>query len=233
MEPSDDANAAAARGRLQARPAPPGSGDAPHPPPGLRTIGLGGRRDGLLRVPDAVGSGGPLPLVVMLHGAGGNAAGALRLVEDAAPGALILAPESRGPTWDVLLDDYGPDVSFLDAALRAVFARHRVDGRRVALAGFSDGASYALSLALANGDLFTHALAFSPGFAAPPASVGRPRFFVSHGVTDEVLPIDPCSRRIVPRLRAAGYEVRYREFPGGHFVPLELAAEAGAMLAEG
>jgi phospholipase/carboxylesterase len=123
-------------------------------------------------------------------------------------------------------------VAFLDAALRGVFGGHRVDPRRVALAGFSDGASYALSLALGNGDLFTHALAFSPGFAAPPEPVGRPRLFVSHGVADDVLPIGACSRRLVPRLRSAGYEVRYREFPGGHFVPADLASEAMAMLTE-
>ena len=133
----------------------------------------------------------------------------------------------------MILGAYWPDVAFLDEALRALFARRRVDPRRVALAGFSDGASYALSLALGNGDLFTHVLAFSPGFAAPPEPVGRPRVFVSHGVADEVLPIGPCSRRLVPRLRAAGYEVRYREFPGGHSVPPELASEAVAMLAGG
>lgn len=229
MNPSDDA---AARGRLRARADPPMTGGAPHPL-GLLPLGLGGRRDGLLRVPEAVGDGGAPPLVVMLHGAGEHAAGALRLVEAAAPRALILVPESRGPTWDVIGGAYGPDVAFVDAALRAVFKRHRVDPRRVALAGFSDGASYALSLALGNGDLFTHALAFSPGFAAPPASVGRPRLFVSHGASDDVLPIEACSRRLVPRLRAAGYEVRYREFPGGHSVPPELAAEATAMLAQG
>ncbi|MBD0273277.1 MAG: phospholipase [Acetobacteraceae bacterium] len=233
MELDGDADTAAARGRLRARPGSPGGEDALHPP-GLHPLGLGGRRDGVLRVPDAAGNGGgALPLVVMLHGAGGHAAGALRLVEGAAPDALILAPESRGPTWDVILGAYGPDVAFLDAALRAVFGRQRVDPRRVALAGFSDGASYALSLALGNGDLVTHALAFSPGFVAPPAPVGRPRLFVSHGVADDVLPIGPCSRRLVPRLRAAGYEVRYREFPGGHSVPPELASEAVATLAEG
>jgi phospholipase/carboxylesterase len=236
MGTPEDANAAAAaRARLGARPGPADGGAAPHPP-GLHPIGLGGRRDGLLRVPDAAGNNGgaPLPLVVMLHGAGGHAEGTLRLIEDAAPGALLLVPESRGPTWDVILGAYGPDVSFLDAVLRAVvFGRHRVDGRRVALAGFSDGASYALSLAIGNGDLFTHALAFSPGFAAPPEPVGRPRVFVSHGVADDVLPIGPCSRRLVPRLRAAGYEVRYREFPGGHHVPPELVSEAVTMLAEG
>ena len=230
MNLSDDA-AAAARGRLRARPGPPGGGGAPHPP-GSHPLGLGGRRDGLLRVPDAADAGA-VPLVVMLHGAGGHAAGALRLIEGAAPGALVLAPESRGPTWDVVLGAYGPDVAFLDRALGAVFGRHRVDPRRVALAGFSDGASYALSLALGNGDLFTHALAFSPGFAAPPGHVRRPRLFVSHGSSDDVLPVEACSRRLVPRLRAAGYEVRYREFDGGHVVPPGLASEAVAMLGEG
>jgi len=33
--------------------------------------------------------------------------------------------------------------------------------------GFSDGASYALSVGITNGDLFTHVIAFSPGFVAP------------------------------------------------------------------
>jgi phospholipase/carboxylesterase len=233
--PAEDVNPVVPeRGRLQARPSLGDGGGGVAFPPGLRPIGLGERRDGLLRVPDSVhgGDGAAMPLVVMLHGAGGNAAGALRLVEGAASGALLLVPESRGATWDVILGGYGPDVAFLDAALRAVFERHRVDGRRIALAGFSDGASYAVSLALGNGDLFTHVLAFSPGFCAPPPLVGRPWIFVSHGLSDEVLPIGACSRRLVPRLRAAGYAVRYREFTGGHRVPAEVAAEAVAALDE-
>ena len=222
--------AAAERGRLRAHPdaATPGAPQAA----GLQAIGLGGQRDGLLLVPEAVAEGA-LPLIVMLHGAGGDAAGALELIRDAAPGVLILAPESRGRSWDVILGAYGPDVAFLDAALHAVFARHRVDRRRVALAGFSDGASYALSLALGNGDLITHAIAFSPGFVAPPEPVGRPILFVSHGVADRVLPIEACSRRLVPRLRAGGYTVHYREFPDGHVVPAWVAREAVDLLAKG
>src|SRR3712207_7974813 len=51
-------------------------------------------------------------------------------------------------------------------------------------AGFSDGASYALSLGIPNGDLFTHLVAFSPGFAAPDGQRGHPRVFVGHGVDD-------------------------------------------------
>lgn len=223
-------DALATQGRLGARPAD--SPTATPLQPGLHPLGLGTRRDGLLRVPESPDDS-MLPLVIMLHGAGGNAAGALRLIETAVPGALLLATESHDSTWDVIRGAYGPDVAFLDAALEEVFSRYRVDPRRIALAGFSDGASYALSLAIGNGDLVTHVLAFSPGFAAPPQPVGRPDIFISHGIEDEVLPINVCSRRLVPRLREAGYTVRYREFPAGHIVPPEIAAEAAKPLLRG
>jgi phospholipase/carboxylesterase len=61
-------------------------------------------------------------------------------------------------------------------------------------------------------------VAFSPGFFAPAGPQGRPRILVTHGIHDAVLPIDRCSRRLVPRLRAAGYDVTYEEFDGGHTV---------------
>ena len=73
---------------------------------------------------------------------------------------------------------------------------------------------------------FTHVLAFSPGFLAPAERVGSPRIFVSHGTRDGWLPIERCSRRIVPQLERAGYEVRYREIDGGHVVPPEIGREA-------
>jgi predicted esterase len=50
--------------------------------------------------------------------------------------------------------------------------------------------------------------------------------FVSHGTRDGVLPIDACSRRVVPRLRRAGYDVLYREFQGAHTIPDAVRAEA-------
>jgi phospholipase/carboxylesterase len=49
---------------------------------------------------------------------------------------------------------------------------------------------------------------------------------VSHGIDDRVLPIDPCSRRLVPALRNSGYDVDYREFDGGHTVPPEMVTAA-------
>jgi phospholipase/carboxylesterase len=78
----------------------------------------------------------------------------------------------------------------------------------------------------ANGDLFSHVLAFSPGFLAPTGQRGSPRIFVSHGTQDRWLPIDSCSRRIISRLERAGYEVRYNEFEGGHVVPPAIARQA-------
>jgi phospholipase/carboxylesterase len=146
------------------------------------------------------------------------------LADDA--GLVLVAISSRRATWDVLVDDYGVDVDHAARALRAASEKVHVDPGRLAIGGFSDGASYALSLGLTNGDVFGHVLALSPGFAAPAEAVGRPRCFVSHGTRDAVLPIDRCSRRIVPRLRSGGYDVTYREFDGGHEVPPAVAREA-------
>lgn len=98
------------------------------------------------------------------------------------------------------------------------------------IGGFSDGASYALSIGLTNGDLFDAVLAFSPGFAAPMIVHGMPRLFVSHGTGDQVLPVDVCSRRLVPRLRAVDYDITYEEFDGGHEVPEEVMERAVAWL---
>ena len=133
---------------------------------------------------------------------------------------ILLAPDSRGRTWDVLLGKFGPDIRAIDVALDWT-----VDRRHVAIGGFSDGASYALSVGLANGHLFTHVLAFSPGIMEPQAIVGRPRIFVSHGTGDEVLPIDVTSRAFVPKLEGAGYRVRYQEFEGPHTVPTDIARQ--------
>lgn len=215
-------------GQLTALPAGPG----PRPPvePGEQPLGLGpaGGRDGMLYVPPSYTPQRPMPLLLCLHGAGGWGArsiAAMRAQADRA-GLLLVAPDSRDVTWDVLRGGYGPDVRFIDRALMLMFERFAIDPAYIGIDGFSDGASYALSLGIANGELFTHILAFSPGFLAPPCANGTPRIFISHGTRDQVLPIDFCSRRLVPAIRNAGYAVRYREFDGPHGVPEEIQREA-------
>jgi phospholipase/carboxylesterase len=193
-------------------------------PPGLHTLGTGGERDGVVSVPP---SAGPSPLIVMLHGAGGTGRRAAHLLSPAAEqaGCIVLAPDSRGATWDAVTGAFGPDPAFASLALAQVLARCAVDTDHVALAGFSDGATYALGLGLANGDRFTHLLAFSPGFLIPTRPAGTPDIFVSHGLADAILPIDTCSRKLVPALRRKGYQVRFREFEGRHEVPPAIVQE--------
>lgn len=203
-----------------------GALSGPPLPEGLAALGLDRDRDALVRCPPDDGQAAPL--MVLLHGAGGTAGQAMALAADRAEasGMVLLAPQSRKATWDVIAGGWGPDVRFIAQAMRTVAAGRRIDPARIAVSGFSDGASYALSLGLINGGLFRAVLAFSPGFMAPTRTEGRPRIFVSHGTDDRVLPISRCSRRLVPRLRAAGHDVRYREFDGGHVVPPALAGEA-------
>lgn len=217
-----------APGVLTARPKAVAEGaDAPR---GFRRlVQRGMARGGVLYVPSGYDAQRPAPLVVLLHGAGGDPRRAVDGVKRHAEarGVIVLAPASRGVTWDLIAERrYGEDARMLDALLREVFARYAVDPARVSLAGFSDGGSYALSLGLSNGELFRRVVAFSPGFVLPLRQVGGPPLFITHGTSDTVLPIDSTGRPVAATLRQAGYDVRLVEFDGGHLVPPALAAEA-------
>ena len=222
--PSGPAPEPSINNRLTARPGSP----TETPTVGLSPLGIGGSRDGLLYVPESYSPDTAAPLFVALHGAGGEGSNWASYPERAeARGMVLLTPDSRFTTWDLIIGGFGPDVEFLDLALEHTFARCRIDPQRVALGGFSDGASYALSLGVSNGDLFSHLVAYSPGFlgGAEPI-VGRPRVYVSHGVDDIVLPVINTRRLIVPALRDAGYDVTYEEFDGGHEVPADISEAA-------
>ena len=117
-------------------------------------------------------------------------------------------------------------MKFIDSALALAFRRCNVDPQRIALAGFSDGATYSLSMGVANGDLFNELIAFSPGYFAPPGTRGTPRVFVAHGTSDPVLSFAYTRDHIVPTFERAGYDVRFVEFDGGHTVTRAVAEEA-------
>ncbi|MEG9247908.1 hypothetical protein V6S67_07410 [Arthrobacter sp. Soc17.1.1.1] len=215
---------------LTARPGP--SGATPAAVAGVHALGVAGSRDPIVFVPEGLPADGPVPLLVALHGAGGDAQGGLSVLRAAAEalGIVILAPASRAATWDAVRGGFGPDTVVIDRALREVFSFVPVDPQRIGVTGFSDGASYALGLGLANGDLFSKVAAFSPGFVPPGPQNGRPAVFIAHGTQDAVLPIDATSRRVVPALKRRGYDVVYREFDGPHTVPPAIALEAGLWL---
>jgi predicted esterase len=189
-------------------------------------LGLDRERDAILQLPKTAADS-PLPLLLMLHGAGQSADDMFWYLGTAheEAGVAVLAPNSRDLSWDAIRDDFGPDVDFLNRALERALDSALIDPTRLAIGGFSDGASYAISLGLINGDLFKKVVAFSPGFIIDGTPNGKPRFFVSHGTNDRILPIDRCGRRIATQLKARGYDVTFREFDGGHEIPEPVAKE--------
>jgi phospholipase/carboxylesterase len=197
--------------------------------PGQHDLKLGeADRDGVLYIPRSYTPDKPAPLMVMLHGAGNTGRGVAYTFPLADEfGVVVLAPDSRDEaTWDMLLTGYGPDVEFIGAALKHTFSRCNIDRKRTALAGHSDGASYSLSLGIGTGDTFGHVMAFSPGVMKPAEVHGKPRIFISHGLSDPIMPIDVTSRRFVPRLKSLGYDVTYREYEGRHGVTPAIVREA-------
>ena len=216
-------------GRITARPRPNGETSAA----GAHPLGLDRTRDAILHIP-TTSTITPLPLLVLFHGAGENAESVLRRVGSALDesGVAVLAPDSRGSSRDAIRGSFGRDVAFVNRALELAFDSVAVDPTRIAVGGFSDGATYALSLGLINGDLFRRVIAFSPGFVVERAPHGSPRFFISHGTEDPILPIDRCGRLIVAGLQRRGYDVTFREFEGGHEIPPDIAREGSRWVAE-
>lgn len=218
VEPSPTGGA-----RLQARPGTPAGTIGT----GLFDLLLG--RGAVLFVPSSYNPEQPAPLALLLHGATGDAYQMLDPLRSSAEaaGLLLLSVESLDGTWDVIIDgSYGADVAFIDLALGRVFHFCAVAPARVAIIGFSDGASYALALGTANGDLFSRVVAFSAGRLPEATPVGKPRIFESHGIQDDVLPIDTSGRAISALLRQRGYDITYVEFDGGHSAPAPVVQQA-------
>jgi phospholipase/carboxylesterase len=206
------------------------SGTAPR---GFHRFGIWQKNDAFLYVPPTYSDSTPAPFLVLLHGAGARASmwesSLPTLVDD--KGIVVMAFDSTVASWDrFILRGFGPDVERMNLALRYAFPLVNVDPKRVALGGFSDGASYALTLGIPNGDLFKGIIAFSAGSVFSPGSRGKPKIFISHGTNDQVIPIEYSRDGIVPPLRDEGYNVTFREFSGGHQIPKAVADEALAWL---
>lgn len=211
-------------GHLAARPGPPVFAAVK----GVSALKLGNsKRDGFRFIPSTYVAGDVLPLLIVLHGYGGDGYGMIQPYLQWAENnkVALLAPDSRNVSWDRGFGSFDIDVRFMDGALSDTFLQVDIHPAKIAVAGYSDGASYALSLGLTNGDLFSNILAFSPGYMSPNVARGTPTVFVSHGTEDTILRIDRTSRRFVPKLRGLNYEVEYREFDGGHTIPAAIRSE--------
>ena len=193
--------------------------------PGVHELTLGNGQAARMHVTPGDGE---RALIVALHGAGGTPLGAIEAFSGAwdEPGLVLIAPASKGQTWSILRSEQDLDLESVNLALAEAYERCTIDRRRIAVGGFSDGATYALTLGVSNGDLFPAVIAFSPGGIVAGEQRGVPRFFVSHGTLDSVLPIGRAGDAVVRKLRQAGYPVTYRRFRGEHEVSTAISKEA-------
>lgn len=201
-------------------------------PRGFHHLSFRRKREALLYVPEA-SADKAVALAVILHGAGGNAHHGLELLQLYADQAnlILLAPESPKASWDIISDaQYGPMSASLMIAWRKCLPSTRsmkpispLAVFRVALLTLSRSAS-ATGLC---SDIFSR---FRPGSWCRFASKEQPRTYLSHATRDEVLPADPCGRKLVGVLREHRLPLTYREFDGPHTVPAEVRKEAVGLL---
>lgn len=196
-------------------------------PAGLHHLKVRSWRDTQVYIPEAAARFAKVPVVLSLHGATQGAEHGIALLRGEADteGFMIVAPWSRESTWDIE-DASESDFENVDRSLATSFDLRTVDPGRIAIAGFSDGATYSLAVGLANGDLFHAVMAFSSGYLTRTERVGKPPVFLSHGTEDPIFPIAMTGRAVARALKGDGYDVTMHEFAGRHALPADVATDA-------
>ncbi|MGI5516955.1 alpha/beta hydrolase [Streptomyces sp. CA-106131] len=217
------------RGVLDLQPSPPIHAPLKH---GLHQF-ASPTRPALLYVPDRLPTRPRPPLLVAFHHAGGAPSDMLALLRCEAErrGVLLLAPAAARQTWDAVRNGvYGRDAAALRNILTTVRMHFPIDPDRIAIAGYRDGASYALGLGLANGNLFTRILAYSPDHIPPGCRTGRPTVFISHEQHNTPPTAATAGQRIVAALEDDGYHVDHIEHPGGQSTPASVVKTSAELL---
>lgn len=171
------------------------------------------------------------PVVLALHGTGGNETQMLQLAQQVAPGAAVLAPRGRvsengAGRWFARAAEGVFDVD--DVVFRAGeladfvawgVAEYGLHGRPVIATGFSNGANMALALAMLHPAVTPSAVAFSGmypfGSRPVPGDLGSTRLLLLNGADDPMAPassVDTLERGAL----ASGASVERITRSGGH-----------------
>jgi hypothetical protein len=78
------------------------------------------------------------------------------------PRSSVSIQPSEGGTYPLGFDTHRDGLVYVPGGYR-----DGTPAKTMCVAGFSDGASYSLSLGIGAGDVFSHVAAFSPGFMTP------------------------------------------------------------------
>jgi phospholipase/carboxylesterase len=199
-------------------------------------------------------SGVAKQLVVLLHGVGADGDDLIGLAPALArflPHAAFVAPNGPEPCdmapfgyqWfslqdrrpEALLRGVQAAAPLIDAFLDDELARHDLDGRQLALVGFSQGTMMSLYVAPRRRVPLAAVLGFSGALLGAAAlkieAVSRPPVFLIHGDADEIVPVGALSSAVAG-LQAANIPVRFEIRPGlPHAIDPEGIAHGGAFLA--
>jgi predicted peptidase len=169
-----------------------------------------------------------LPLVLCLHGAGGNTEAANRLAVpqmQAKHPCIVMAPACEGESARWVMGDFRVQPSTrvvmpeLMEALKAVVAETKADSKRVYVTGQSMGGVGTWGLIAAHPETFAAAVPVCGIWKADDApKMNGVAIWAFHGEKDPTVPVTG-SRDMIDALKRAGVkpEPKYTEFPGvGH-----------------
>lgn len=171
-----------------------------------------------LYVPGGYKADKPAPLIIALHGMGGDENSLFDRYNDPQlqiqaekRGFLVAAPKGR----DSASMYRGPAEQDVMDVLAQVRALYNVDAKRIYLMGHSMGGYGTWSVAVNHPDVFAALAPFAGG--GNPADLEKIRNvpeIVFHGDADKTVNVE-SSRRMVEAAKKLGIEVKYIEIPGG------------------
>lgn len=181
------------------------------------------------------------PLLLLLHGYGSNEEDLFSFAAQLPDEYFIISARAPYPlppygnAWYAI--NFDADMNKFSDEAQAVESRdlianfideiinhYPIDKDKVTLIGFSQGAILSYAVALTYPEKIRRVLALS-GYLYTDIidkdfsknDLSKLRFFISHGVVDQVIPVD-WARKAPEFLKSLGLDVEYHEYPVGHGV---------------